>query len=171
LISRFRTQEKAERRREERTTALYLLTRELADAVTLDQITQIVVKHVASLFEAEVVVLLAEPDGKLSARPRPGSNFELSEKEWGVANVGVPAQPGRRAVHGQPAAFGRALSSAGTPTGVLGVMGVKLPQTKPPSLEQNNLLEAFVRQAALVIDRQRLHDAAQQTHSRPNRSG
>ncbi|MDB6109654.1 MAG: Osmosensitive channel signal transduction histidine kinase, partial [Pedosphaera sp.] len=47
--------------------------------------------------------------------------------------------------------------------GVLGVMGVRLPQTSAPNLEQNNLLEAFVRQAALVIDRQRLHDAAQQS--------
>ena len=46
----------------------------------------------------------------------------------------------------------------------MGVIGVKLPQAAPPSLEQNNLLEALVRQAALVIDRQRLHDAAQQSH-------
>ena len=43
------------------------------------------------------------------------------------------------------------------------MVGVRLPQTKPPNLEQSNLLEAFVRQAALVIDRQRLHDAAQQS--------
>jgi two-component system sensor histidine kinase KdpD len=48
-----------------------------------------------------------------------------------------------------------------TPAGILGVIGVRLSQTNPPNLEQSNLLEAFVRQAALVIDRQRLHDAAQ----------
>src|ERR1700722_8644001 len=69
LIARFRTQEKAERRREERTTALYLLTRELADAVTLDQIVKVIVQHVGKPFEAEVGVLLAEPDGRLGAEP------------------------------------------------------------------------------------------------------
>ncbi|HEX4646890.1 MAG TPA: ATP-binding protein, partial [Verrucomicrobiae bacterium] len=51
-----------------------------------------------------------------------------------------------------------------TPAGVLGVIGVRLPQTSPPNLDQNNLLEALVRQAALVLDRQRLHNAAQQAH-------
>ena len=56
LIARFRTQEKAERRREERTTALYLLTRELADAITLDQIVKVVVQHIGKLFNAEVAV-------------------------------------------------------------------------------------------------------------------
>jgi two-component system sensor histidine kinase KdpD len=164
LISRFRTQEKAERRREERTTALYLLTRELADAVTLDQICQIVVKHVASLFQAEVAVLLTEPDGKLSTRPRPGGTFELSEKEFGVANwVFGHNQAAGQFTDNLPLSDALYLPLA-TPTGVLGVIGVKLPQTTPPSLEQNNLLEALVRQAALVIDRQRLHEAAQQTH-------
>ena len=51
----------------------------------------------------------------------------------------------------------------GTPAGTLGVIGVRLFQPNPPNLEQRNLLEAFVRQAGLVIDRQRLHDAAQQS--------
>ncbi len=56
LIARFRAQEKAERRREERTTALYLLTRELADAATLDEVIKVVVQHIGKLFNAEVAV-------------------------------------------------------------------------------------------------------------------
>jgi len=164
LIARFRTQEKAERRREERTTALYLLTRELADAVTLDQISQIIVKHVANLFQSEVAVLLTEVDGKLSARPRPGSTFNLSAKEYGVATwVFDHNQAAGQFTDNLPSSEALYLPLA-TPAGVVGVIGVKLPQAAPLSLEQNNLLEALVRQAALVIDRQRLHDAAQQTH-------
>jgi two-component system sensor histidine kinase KdpD len=164
LIARFRTQEKAERRREERTTALYLLTRELADAVTLDQISLIVVKHVAALFQANVAVMLREADGQLSSRPRPGGTFELSAKEFGVATwVFEHNQAAGQFTDNLPASEAFYLPVA-TSAGVLGVIGVKLPGTAPLSLEQNNLLEALVRQAALVIDRQRLHEAAQQSH-------
>ena len=164
LIARFRTQEKAERRREDRTTALYLLTRELADAATLDQISQIVVKHVSNLFQAEVAMLIAEPDGKLSARPRPGSTLNISPKEHGVATwVFEHNQAAGQFTDNLPSSEALYLPLA-TPAGVLGVIGVKLPQAGPLSLEQNNLLEALVRQAALVIDRQRLHEAAQQSH-------
>jgi two-component system sensor histidine kinase KdpD len=52
----------------------------------------------------------------------------------------------------------------GTTAEMLGVIGVKLSGKAAPNLEQNNLLEAFARQAALVIDRLRLHEAAQQSH-------
>ncbi len=164
LIARFRAQEKAERRREERTTALYLLTRELADAVTLDQISQVIIKHVSSLFRAGVAVLLAEADGKLSSRPRAGSTLQISPKEFGVATwVFEHNQPAGQFTDNLPSSEALYLPLA-TPTGVLGVIGVKLPDANPPALEQNNLLEALVRQAALVTDRQRLHEAAQQSH-------
>ena len=164
LIARFRTQEKAERRREERTTALYLLTRELADAVTLDQISQIVVKHVADLFQSEVAVLLPEADGKLSSRPRPGSTFNVSAKEYGVATwVFEHNQPAGQFTDNLPSSEALYLPLA-TPGGVMGVIGVKLPHASPLTVEQNNLLEALVRQAALVIDRTRLHEAAQQSN-------
>ena len=104
LIARFRTQEKAERRREERTTALYLLTRELADAVTLDQIVKVMVQHIGKPFEAEVAVLLAErgrPTGESAVR---GKHVEADGKRIERGVVGVPAQPARGAIHGQPAA-------------------------------------------------------------------
>jgi two-component system, OmpR family, sensor histidine kinase KdpD len=164
LISRFRSQEKAERRREERTTALYLFTRELADAATLEQVSQIVVKHVGELFHAEVAVLLTEADGKLSSRPKAGSTLKVSEKEAGVAVwVFEHNQPAGQFTDNLPSSEALYLPLA-TPGGVVGVVGVKLSQTMPLSVEQNNLLGALVRQAALVIDRQRLHEAAQQTH-------
>ncbi len=163
LIARFRTQEKAERRREERTTALYLLTRELADAVTLDQIVKAVVQHIGKLFHAEVAVLLADANNHLSAEPRPGSTLKISEKEASVAEwVFRHNQRAGQFTDNLPLSKALYVPLA-TPAGILGVIGVRLSQPNPPNLEQNNLLEAFVRQAGLVIDRQRLHDAAQQS--------
>lgn len=163
LIARFRTQEKAERRREERTTALYLLTRELADAVTLDQIVKVVVQHIGKLFNAEVAVLLADDNHHLSAEPRPGSTLKLSDKEASVAEwVFRNNQRAGQFTDNLPLSKALYVPLA-TPAGILGVIGVRLSQTNPPNLDQSNLLEAFVRQAALVIDRQRLHDAAQES--------
>ena len=163
LIARFRSQEKAERRREERTTALYLLTRELADAVTLDQIVNVIVKHIGKLFEAEVAVILGEADGRLALQPEATSTLKLTEKELSVASwVFRHNQRAGQFTDNLPLSDAMHLPLS-TTTGVLGIVAVRLPQANPPNVEQNNLLEAFVRQAALVIDRQRLHDAAQQT--------
>ena len=163
LIARFRSQEKAERRREERTTALYLLTRELADAVTLDQIVKVVVEHIRKSFDAEVAVILTEADGHLALQPYAASTLKLSEKELSVASwVFRHNQRAGQFTDNLPLSDAMHLPLS-TTTGALGVVAVQLPKASPPNLEQNNLLEAFVRQAALVIDRQRLHDAAQQT--------
>ncbi|MDB6020683.1 MAG: Osmosensitive channel signal transduction histidine kinase, partial [Pedosphaera sp.] len=162
LSARFRSQEKAERQREERTTALYLLTRELADAVTLEQIVKAVVKHIGKLFKAESAILLVEPNGHLSHQPSEGSTLKLSEKELSVA-AWVFQHNTRAGQFTDNLPLSEALYlPLSAPGGTLGVIGVRLPQNGEPNLEQNNLLEAFVRQAGLVIDRQRLHDAAQQ---------
>jgi two-component system sensor histidine kinase KdpD len=163
LIARFRTQEKAERRREERTTALYLLTRELADAVTLKQIVKVVVQHIKKLFDADAAVLLAEANGQLAGQPIAGSTLKLDEKELTVAAwVFHHNQRAGQFTDNLPLSEALYLPLT-TPAGVVGVIGVRLPQTSAPGLDQNNLIEALVRQAALVIDRQRLHDAAEQS--------
>ncbi len=161
LIARFRTQEKAERRREERTTALYLLTRELADAVTVDEIVAVVVRHIGKLFNAEVAVVLPDANGRLAAQPRPESTLKLSEKEMSVAAwVFQHNTQAGQFTDNLPSSEALYLPITAS-TGVLGVIGVRLSQSSAPNLEQSNLLEAFVRQAGLVLDRQRLQEVAQ----------
>ena len=48
-----------------------------------------------------------------------------------------------------------------TPGGCVGVVGLKPNDGRTWSLQQRNLLENFIRQIALVLDRQRLSDAEQ----------
>ncbi len=94
-------------------------------------------------------------------RQEPGSTLTLGEKELSVAAwVLRHNQRAGQFTDNLPLADALYLPLS-TATGVLGVVGVRLPQTQAPNLEQNNLLEAFVRQAALVIDRWRLHEPAQ----------
>ena len=163
LIARFRAQEKAERRREERTTALYLLTRELADAATLDEAVKVAVQHIGKLFKAEVAIVLTDANGRLSRQAMPGSTLKLTEKELSVAFwVFQHNQPAGQFTDNLPLSEAHYLPLA-TPAGPLGVIAARLSQTSAPTLEQNNLLEAFARQTALVVDRQRLRDTAQQS--------
>jgi two-component system, OmpR family, sensor histidine kinase KdpD len=162
LIARLRARETAERKREERTTALYHLTRELADALSMDRIVSVLVSHIGKLFNADVAILLAAPGNELSRQPALGSTLKVSEKEHSVAFwVFRHNQPAGQFTDNLPLSEALYLPLT-TPTGTLGVVGVRLPPNSAPGLEQTNLMEAFVRQAALVIDRQRLHDSAQQ---------
>ena len=82
LVARIRTQEQAERQREERATALYQLTRELAQAGTRDEVAWQLMAEVARVFRASVAV--AFPDGTGLA-VHPDSSLTVTEKELAVA--------------------------------------------------------------------------------------
>ena len=161
LITRLRAQERAERRREERATALYMLTRDLADAVGLDEILGKLVKQVGTVFDAEVAVFVAQPSGQI-ARQDTSSTFEVSEKEQSVADwVFRHGQAAGQFTDNLPLAEALYLPLAAT-TNMVGVLAVRLRQSAPLGMDQRNLLDAFARQGALVIDRQRLRDSAGQ---------
>lgn len=159
LVARIRAQEQAERAREERATALYQLSRELSQAGTREEVVWQLLGEVTRLFGAKVAVLL--PTGnKLSAHP--DGSISLTDKEYHVAEWAfmnrkaagrfTDTLPGAEAMH-LPLATERA---------VLGVLVVDLPD-RALSLAKRDLLEAFVRQASLVLDRVALRAAAEQT--------
>jgi len=74
-----------ERRREKRSTALYLLTRDLADATTVDEMSQRLVAQVSRVFEGSVALLLRDATGNLARTPHPASTLVVTDKEHGVA--------------------------------------------------------------------------------------
>ncbi len=161
LIARLRAREQAERRREERATALYLLTRELADATHLDDILRKLIAQVGDVFHAEAAVFLPKEAKTLDAQPHPASTFRVSEKEFSVAAwVFTHGRVAGRFTENLPASEGIYLPIA-TAKDVVGVLAVRLKQDATPTVEQRNLLDTFVRQAALVIDRARLREDAE----------
>jgi two-component system sensor histidine kinase KdpD len=157
LVARIRSQGEAERRREERATALYELTRDLAEAISRDEVVWHLIAQVGRVFQAPAAVAL-EVGGTLAAHP--DSTLALSEKELSVADWSFR--------HGKAA--GRFTDNLpGTPTlhlalaterKTLGVLAVSLPGNNL-SVGQRDLLEAFTRQAALVLDRVELRAAAE----------
>jgi two-component system sensor histidine kinase KdpD len=159
LVTRIRTQEKAERQREERAIALYQLTRELAQAGTRDEVVWQLLGEITRVFRATAAVVLpgsgglgSHPDGSLVLTEK-----ELHVAEWAFLHRQAAGKftdnlPGSEALH-LPLATERA---------VLGVLSVGLPE-RTLTVAQRDLLEAYVRQAALVLDRVALRGAAEQS--------
>jgi len=159
LVARIRAQEAGERLREEQSTALYELTRQLAEASSRDEVVWRLIEQVKSVFRAPSAVCLPL-NNKLT--PHPDSTFRLSEKELGVSDWAFrqrkPAGhftdnlPGAEALHLPLTAEKRTLGVL-----VVALTGAALP------LSRRNLLETFARQAGLVLDRIELRIAAEQT--------
>jgi two-component system sensor histidine kinase KdpD len=161
LTVRIRDHEEGERQRERRTTALYLLTRELAEAITLDEIVSKVIEAMERAFDAEVLVLLADDAGHLQFRT-PGSPAP-GEKERGVAAwVLEHRQPAGKFTGNLPLVESMFVPLVSR-TGALGVMGLRLRQSFPPTIHQQSLLDSLTRQIALSLDRQRLSELSRRT--------
>ncbi len=156
LTARLRAQEAGERQRERRATALYLLTRELAEATTLDQIVRKVVEEMERAFDAEVSVLLADSAGRLQFPPA-GSPVSGEKDREVAAWVLEHRQPAGKFTGHLPMAGSLFVPLVST-SGPLGVMGLRLRQPGPPTIQQHNLLDALSRQIALSLDRQRLSE-------------
>ena len=160
LVARIRTQEQAERRREERAIALYQLTRELAQAGTRDEVVWQLLAEVSRVFNAPIAVVLPGSRNKLAAHP--DSSLALTEKELNVAEWAFHhRQAAGRFTDNLPGAEALHLPLA-TERAVMGVLSVGL-QEKTLTLAQRDLLEAYARQAALVLDRIALRASAEQS--------
>jgi len=160
LVARIRSQEIAERQREERATALYLLNRELAEARTLDDIVSRVVDHVTRLFNAPVAVLLPPGSGSGSLpQPHKSSTYTPSEKELSVATWAFQHnRSAGKSTDNLPLADALYLPLR-TREQTLGVIAIQL--ASPLTIHQRNLLEAFTAQIALALDRARLQEASE----------
>lgn len=159
LVARIRSQAEAERRREERSRALYELTRDLAETGSRDEVIWHLIAQINRVFNAPAAISLPLGDHLV---PHPDSTLTLGEKELGVsawsfrqrkaAGRHTDNLPGASALH-LPLATNRQ---------TFGVLAVSFPG-RNLTLVQRDLLETFARQAALVLDRIELRTAAEQT--------
>lgn len=162
VTARFRAQQAAERRREQHATAMYLLTRELAQATDFADLLAIVIREVGKAAQADVALSMPDEFSQGAAlTPYFASTWVLDEKEQSVVSWafrrGLPAGRGTDTL---PSAEGIHLPlMAGQRT--VGVLSLRSKDGPIMAGGQRDLLEGFVRQIALVIDRQRLRDAEQ----------
>jgi two-component system sensor histidine kinase KdpD len=158
LVARIRAQELAERQREERSTALYHLTREFAQAGTRDEVVWQLVAEVSRVFQTNAAVVLP---GKHSLAVHPDSSFTLTEKELHVAEWAfLNRQAAGKFTDNLPGAESLHLPLM-TERAVVGILSVNLTE-KTLVLARRDLLEAYARQSALVLDRVALRAAGEQ---------
>ena len=158
LVARIRLQEEAERRREERATVLYEMSRDLAEAGSRDEVVWQLVSQINRVFHIPVAVILPE-NNRLFVHP--DSSLALSEKELSVADWAFRQRKAAgRFTDNLPGAEALHLPLATDRKG-FGILAVGFPD-KRLTLAQRDLLETFARQAALVLDRVELRTAAEQ---------
>jgi two-component system sensor histidine kinase KdpD len=165
LTIRIRTQAEAAREREERTAALYAMSRELASTRGVEALLAIAVHHISEVFRSQVVVLLPDAGGRLT--PGSGGQYAMDANELGVsrwvyehrqlAGLGTTTLPGASAL------YLPLLASRG-PVGVLGVRPADRHALDAP--EQLHQLETFGNQMALAIERANLADETRDAHVR-----
>ncbi|HKC42899.1 MAG TPA: sensor histidine kinase KdpD [Burkholderiales bacterium] len=164
LTANIRTRARIAGYREQRTTALYAMSRELAAADDTEDMLRIAVKHIAQVFESQAVILLPDRDGRIHY-PRGASTdaslhgADLSVAQW-VFDHDEPAGLGTDTLPAAQAHYLRLAGSQG-PIGVLAVLPASPRRLFVP--EQQRLLETFASQIALALERSQLGAAAKQS--------
>jgi two-component system sensor histidine kinase KdpD len=168
-----RRQAAVARHRERRTVELYALSRELAASRHLDEVCEILCRHVIASVDCEAAVLL--PDGErriqdptnfcsrgmartqnaMSRFPVPGNELGIAQYSYDhqeMAGLNTGTLAGADSMYLPLKALRRCV-------GVLAIRPNDLRQLQVP--EQMHLLEAFVSQSAIAMERVQLAEAAQ----------
>ncbi len=151
-----RIKEEAEdtRERERRTISLYEMSREFATSSNVDNLIQIAIRHIESVFKFPAVILLPDSGNVLQAQDvNQTSNLTIIQEhaiaQWAYDN-GQSAGWGTR-THPESDGLYLPLLTSERKIGVLGVIP-SLPRVAF-MVDQLHLLETFTNQTALAIER------------------
>lgn len=170
--SQLQLQATASRQREQRTAALYELSRELVSVRSIERLLPTIVRLLSSTFESQVMLLLPveqklQPWGGVAGwwdeRIGAGMVYAPDARDMGVAQWAYEHQQiAGNSTTTLPAAEGLYVPLIGA-HGTLGVLGIRSgdPQ-RFRSPDQMHLLETCAAQIAATIERARLSEAAQQ---------
>ena len=150
--------------RERRIASIYAMSRELAATRGEANIVRIAVKHVAEVFEAQAVVLLPNETGRIIYPKDEGiaqscHGSDLSVAQW-VYDHGQMAGQGTDTLPGGEMVYLPLKASSGM-IGVLALLPLNPARIALP--EQQRLLETFVSQIALALERVSLATEAHNT--------
>jgi two-component system sensor histidine kinase KdpD len=154
LAARVRRQAEAAAGREQRTQILYAMSREVAAAKTVEEVTRAACRHVSEILKGPAEVLMPTPGGGLAPveeGPEVGAR-ESAVAQWTldhgrIAGLGTDTLPGAAGIY---------VPLQGTQA-VLGVLGVRPDASLVPlAPDQLDLVEALARQAGSGLERVRL---------------
>jgi len=169
LTSHVKFQAESARKREQRTAALYAMSRELVEATTTVALVDVAVKHIAEVFDCEVFLLFPDPvrHGPVTIAPVPSpySLATLTDHDLGVAQwVFDNGERAGRGTDTLPSATSLfvPLRTRGAIVGILGIRPRSAARASLLTSDQIRLLETFAGQVALAEERIRSAQDAQQ---------
>jgi two-component system sensor histidine kinase KdpD len=162
MTARLRQQERLARYNAERTAALYALAHATATAVNMDDVLASAVDQLGRAFDADVAILLPKGE-RLEPQAHQASTFALNAADYGAASwVFENARRAGRHTATLPEVSAQYLPLR-TPSRTVGVLGIRMRRPSTFTYEQELLLETFANQIALVIERELLDEAAEQS--------
>ena len=160
LTSHVKFQAESARKREQRTAALYAMSRELVEATTVSALVDVAVKHIAEVFDGEVFLLFPDSSRRgpvtVAPAPTPYSLATLTDHDLGVAQwVFDNGERAGRGTDTLPSASSLffPLRTRGAIVGILGIRPRSTARSALPSSDQIRLLETFAGQVALAEER------------------
>ncbi len=161
LTIRLREERREAVERERRTSAVFALSRELGAALDEQGVAAVCTRAVSEASGVPTAFLQARGRDELAAVAAHPRDMTLASSELAVArwalDHGEPAGRGTDTLPGEPVLC-LPLRTWGESLAVLALR----PDGRGLGSEQRNLLDSFVRQAALALDRVRLADEARQ---------
>lgn len=159
LALRVREQQRVAVAREQRTSALYALSRQLGSALDAREIAEVCARAAADALDADAVLLAPSQEVELAplvAFPAEAvlSDAELDVARWMLHHGGVAAGTAAVAERGVLCAPLRALVD------VLGVLAIRIPPGVTLRPDQQDFVDALCRQGALALERVKLADEA-----------
>ncbi len=157
LTARIRAQQRYEKLRQQRATALFHLTRELAGARTLDEAAETALRQANKLFSARTALLFVGEKGTLE--PHPASSLSLGEQDHSIAEWVL--KNGREAGRlTETFSTAEALFLPLRAGAMLGVFVLLLPAASAPlAADQREFIAGFATQTALLVEREQLREA------------
>ena len=160
LTARVRAQERNERMREDRATALFHLTQALSSARSLDDAVFAARRQADSYFGAKTALLLDDGNGS-ALMPHFAGSFTVTEKERGVADWSWRnRKKAGRFTDTLPSAEGFHVPLVREDEAV-GVFILQMAPDAALSLAQRDLAESFAAQLAQLVEREQLRAAGE----------
>jgi two-component system sensor histidine kinase KdpD len=154
LTERVRNQAEAARQREQRTAALYELSRALTDAQTSQRVLEVGAAQIEKAFTSAVSLFTPDRDGQLRSAYSSAGNDATSGRDESISQWVWAQQKeagrGTTTLPSSPALFIPLMASGG----IVGVLGLTpSPSDRFDSLDQRRQVDAFAAQLALAIER------------------
>ncbi len=163
LTASLRTQARIAGYREKRAAALYEFSRVLAASHAESEVVEAAVKHIGDEFQGQCVLLFADAQGRVEYPKAPSQTGSLHGADLAVAqwvhDNGHPAGQGTDTLAGAEAVY-LPLKGAEQTLAVLAILPINLRRLFLP--EQQRLLETFLSQTGIGLERIRLSVSAQQ---------